>query len=87
MKRGEVTLVVLTPSGALAIFLLRPLPLTEYYSRKRRFRCRNLGISRLKCGGNIMKEEIEREAGGSGSRYSFDIKQGILRIKWKGTSV
>ena len=27
-------------------------------------------------GGKIMKEELERESGGSGLRYSFDMKQG-----------
>lgn len=27
-------------------------------------------------GGNIMKGELERERGGSGLRYSFDMKQG-----------
>ncbi len=27
-------------------------------------------------GGKIMKEELEKEGGGSGLRYSFDMKQG-----------
>jgi uncharacterized membrane protein YkoI len=34
--------------------------------------------------GKIMKEELERERGGSGLRYSFDIRQGK---KWREVGV
>ena len=34
--------------------------------------------------GEIMKEELERERGGSGLRYSFDIRQGK---KWREVGV
>jgi uncharacterized membrane protein YkoI len=34
--------------------------------------------------GKIMKEELERERGGSGLRYSFDIRQGR---KWREVGV
>ena len=34
--------------------------------------------------GKIMKEELERERGGSGLRYSFDIQQGK---KWREVGV
>jgi uncharacterized membrane protein YkoI len=34
--------------------------------------------------GKIMKEELEREGGGSGLRYSFDLKQGT---QWREVGV
>ncbi len=35
-------------------------------------------------GGKIMKEELEHEGGGSGLRYSFDMKQGRM---WREVGV
>ena len=80
----------LTPlSVAIAIATMGSLPAlaaTQGVPQKARIsmeQARRIALNAFP-GGEIKKQELEREGGGSGLRYSFDMKQGR---KWREVGV